>query len=104
MNGAGRAQPSAHRPQKSPLALRIVRISAIGSVLAYLFHLSREAGIARGNGDVPGMLWAIGALSFLFFIRAIVTESADSSVTSLQKDLLWGLCAGGIATILLRIQ
>jgi hypothetical protein len=83
--------------------LRLVRIATIAAILAYLFRWSREAGLARGNGDVPGMSAAIGALSFLFFVRAFVMENTESSATGLQKDLLWGLCVGGVVTILLRL-
>jgi hypothetical protein len=85
------------------MALRLIRITIIGSVLAYGFQLSRQAGLDRGNEELPGMLWAIGALSFLFFVRAFVTENTESTVSSLQKDLLWGLSAGGVLTILWRL-
>ena len=68
-----------------------------------MFDWSHEQGIARGNGEVPGMLWAIGTLSFLFFVRALVMEGTETSATGIQKDLLWGLCAGGVVTILMRL-
>jgi hypothetical protein len=93
----------AARPPRTHLALRLIRITAIAGGLAYMFHWSREQSFARGNGDVPGMSAAIGALSFLFFIRALLMEGAESSATGMQKDLLWGLCAGGVVTILMRL-
>jgi len=83
--------------------VRLVRIAAIAGALVYLFEWSRQQGIAKGNGEVPGMLAAIGALSFLFFVRAFLMEASESSATGLQKDLLWGLCAGGVITIVLRL-
>jgi hypothetical protein len=85
------------------IALRVLRIAGIGAVLAYLFHLSHQAGLARGNEEVPGILVAIGVLSLLFFLRALVTELVDEKRSTLQKDFLWGLCAGGVATILIRL-
>ena len=103
MAAANQGAPRPAGPQRSHVAPRLARIAAIATTLAYLFHRSHEAGIARGSGDVPGMLWAIGALSFLFFVRALVTEGTESSAPNLQKDLLWGLCAGGVLTILLRL-
>jgi hypothetical protein len=84
------------------MALRIVRIVGFGAGLAYLFHLSQQAGIKRGNEELPGMLWAIGVISLLFFVRALVTEKMQSDTSVLQRDVLWGLTAGGIITILLR--
>ena len=83
--------------------MRLIRIAAIAAALAYMFDWSRQQSFARGNGDVPGMSAAIGALSFLFFVRALVMEGTESSATGMQKDLLWGLCAGGVVTILMRL-
>jgi len=85
------------------IALRVLRISAIAATLVYLFHLSHQAGIDRGNEELPGVLWAIGVLSMLFFIRAFVTEMVNEDRSAFQKDFLWGLCAGGVATILIRL-
>jgi hypothetical protein len=84
------------------LALRILRIGGVAAALAYLFHLSHEAGVQRGNEELPGMSWAIGALSLLFFVRALVTEKTQAGGPSYQRDILWGLTLGGIVTILLR--
>jgi hypothetical protein len=99
--------PSAPQPADAPeqnLLVRVVRVTAIAAALAYGFHLSREASIARGNEDVPGMLVAIGILSGLFFIRAIISEmTPDANRSVFSKDVLWGLSAGGAATIVLRL-
>jgi hypothetical protein len=84
------------------VALRLSRIAGFAAALCYLFQLSRNASIARGNEDLPGMLWAIGVLSFLFLVRAILSETMPNGPRTMQRDLLWGLAAGGIATILLR--
>ena len=84
------------------MAFRLLRISGFAATLVYLFNLSHQANIARGNEDVPGMLWAVGVVSFLFLIRAFLSEAMPDGPRTVQRDLLWGLTAGGIATILLR--
>ncbi|MBI5503999.1 MAG: hypothetical protein HY899_04310 [Deltaproteobacteria bacterium] len=82
--------------------LRLVRIGAICTGITWLFRLSHEAGVARGNEEVPGLLAAIGVVSLLFFIRALLAEF-QGPASDLQKDLLWGLTAGGVLTILIRL-
>lgn len=84
------------------MALRLLRITGFALALGILFRLSRQASIARGNEDLPGMLWAIGVLSFLFLIRAFLSEVMPDGPKTVQRDLLWGLSVGGFATILLR--
>jgi hypothetical protein len=84
------------------VALRLLRITGFAATLVYLFNLSHQASLARGNEEVPGMLWAIGVLSFLFLVRAFVSETMPDGPGLVQRDLLWGLSAGGIVTILLR--
>jgi len=84
------------------MALRLLRIAAVAGGLAFLFHLSQQAGAVRGNEAVPGRLWAIGIVSLLLLVRAVVTERTRGPEDALQKDLLWGLSAGGIITILLQ--
>jgi len=81
---------------------RLARIAAVAGGLIFLFHLSQQAGAVRGNEEVPGKLWAIGILSLLFFVRALVTERTRGPEDVLQKDLLWGLSLGGLSTILMR--
>ena len=85
------------------MVLRVLRVAAIAAALAYLFDLSRLASMARGNPELPGMLWTIGVLSLLFFVGALMMEFARESTSSLQRDLLWGLSLGGVATILIRL-
>ena len=85
------------------MVLRLLRIAAVAGGLTYLFHLSQQAGAVRGNEVVPGRLWAIGVVSLLLLVRAIVTERTRGPEDTLQKDLLWGLSAGGVVTILLQV-
>jgi len=84
------------------VVLRALRVVGFAATLTYLFQVSHEASIARGNEDLPGMLWAVGVLSILFLIRAFLSEVMPDGPNSLQRDLLWGLGTGGFATILLR--
>ena len=93
----------AARPPSPHITVRLMRIAGIAAGLAYLFHRSHQASLARGHGDVPGMLVAIGVLSFLFFVRALVMENTEATASGVQKDLLWGLSVGGVLTILMRL-
>ncbi len=83
-------------------SLRLVRIGGICAGITYLFRLSHEAGVARGNEEVPGLLAALSVVTVLFFIRALVAE-LQGPASNLQKDILWGLTAGGVLTILIRL-
>jgi hypothetical protein len=83
--------------------MRAVRIVGVTTGLAWLFHLSQRAGEVRGNPPVPGMEWAIGILAALFLVRAIVTERTRGPEDNWQKDLLWGVAAGGFLTLALRL-
>ena len=85
------------------MPIRPLRIVGIATGIAYLFHLSRQAGIARGQEEPPGMLWAIGVLTVLFFVRAIVTEKTMGAEQVRQKDFLWGLTIGCSVTIAIRL-
>jgi len=82
--------------------LRALRISAIAVALPILFAISKGVSEARGHEQVPGVSWALGAVSALFLVRAVVTERTLGADETLQKDLLWGVAAGGILTILTR--
>ncbi len=82
--------------------LRAVRIAGIAITLPVLFAISQRVSEAQGHEPIPGISWALGALSGLFFVRAIVAEHSLGADEALQKDLLWGLAAGGFATILMR--
>jgi len=84
------------------VALRLLRISGFAAALVFLFNISHQASIARGNEEAPGLLWAIGVLSFLFLVRAFLSEAMPDGPRTAQRDLLWGLSAGGIITIVLR--
>ena len=82
--------------------LRLLRIAAIAIALPFLFHLSVRVAEASGGEAIPGREWAVGALSLLFLLRALVTEYSQGPEANLQKDLQWGLAAGGGLTILSR--
>ena len=82
--------------------MRAFRIAAIAVVLPILFGISQRVSEARGNETIPGLPWALGAISALFLVRAIVTERTLGPEEALQKDLLWGVAVGGILTIVTR--
>jgi hypothetical protein len=85
------------------MLMRVLRIGGVAAILATLFHLSREATRARGEGDLPGMLWAIGVLGVLFVLRAVALEVLPSKASVTEKDVMWGLAAGVAATIIIRL-
>jgi hypothetical protein len=85
------------------MSARVFRIPAFAIGLISLFEFSRRVGEKLGNGDVPGLVAAVGALGLLFTVRAIVTESAMGGEAVRQKDFLWGLSIGCWATVLLRV-
>ncbi len=82
--------------------LRALRIAVIAIALPTLFAISQSVSEARGNEPVPGLSWALGVISGLFLVRAIVSERSLAGEEALQKDLLWGVAAGGFLTILMR--
>lgn len=83
--------------------LRALRICAFAVALPWLFNLSQQVSAAGGHEPVQGMLWAIGALTLLFFIRALATEYSHGSEADLHKDLQWGIAAGGVLTIVSQL-
>jgi hypothetical protein len=85
------------------ILLRLLRIIAIALGFAFLFALSRYATLSRGGEDLPGISWALGVLSALFTISALVSERTRGPEAGLQKDFLWGLAAGCIITIIARL-
>ncbi len=85
------------------MIVRLLRITGVGLGLAFLFHLSQAAILARGEQPVAGTLWAIGVVSLLFLVRAILMERTRGPRDNMQKDLLWGLAAGGVLTVLARL-
>jgi len=84
------------------MILRLLRIGAIGLGFAGIFALSRQATLARGGEDVPGISWTLGLLSVIFGAGAMATERTRGPEANLQKDMLWGFTAGGIIAILTR--
>ena len=84
-------------------ALRLVRAAAIALAFAFAFALSQRATLAREGETLPGISWAIGALSALFLVSAIVVERTQGPEANLRKDLMWGLAVGGIVIILSRL-
>lgn len=83
--------------------LRLLRIAAIAIALPLLFQLSQEVGKASGHEHVQGIEWALGALSVLFFLRALATEYSRGPEANLQKDLQWGVAIGAVAAVLSRV-
>jgi len=79
--------------------LRIGRIAAIAAALAYLFVLSQRITVAREGATPPGVGMALGAISVLFMVRAVVTERSPGPARDWEKDLLWGLAAGGLCSV-----
>ncbi len=84
-------------------AVRLLRITALAVVLPVLFEISQRVSAARGVEPVPGISWALGVVSVLFLARAVASESSLGPEANLQKDILWGLTAGGIGTIVWRL-
>ncbi len=85
------------------MLLRVLRIAAVTVVLPLLFAVSQRVSAARGNPPVPGINWALGVLSIIFLVRAVVTERFRGPEMNLQKDVLWGVGLGGVVTILSRL-
>ena len=85
------------------MILRALRIAAIAVVLPLLFALSQRVSEARGQEPIPGINWALGVVSVIFLVRAAVSERFRGPEANLQKDLLWGVAAGGIVTIISRL-
>lgn len=86
------------------MLVRALRIAAVTVVLPLLFAVSQRVSEAHGNEPIPGINWALGVLSVFFLVRAAVTERFRGPEMNLQKDVLWGVAAGGIVTIISRLQ
>jgi len=84
------------------MLVRAFRIAAVAVVLPLLFGVSQRVSEARGNPPLPGINWALGVLSAIFLVRAIVTERFRGREANVQKDLLWGIALGGVVTIISR--
>jgi hypothetical protein len=83
--------------------LRPLRIAAIAIVLPVAFSISQRVATAGGKEPVEGLEWAFGALTILFFLRALATEYSAGPEVNGQKDLQWGLAIGGALTIVSRV-
>jgi len=84
------------------MLFRLLRIGAIAALLPLLFTWSQRMAAARGNEPVPGISAAVGVVSLIFLVRAIAAERGGAPQPALQKDVFWGVAAGGLVTILLR--
>ena len=83
--------------------LRALRIVGIGGAFMLAFTLSQRATLARYGETVPGILWAIAALSLFFLLGAWATEATQGPEADVRKDLLWGLGLGGVGIIFARL-
>ena len=84
------------------MILRILRITVIAIGFSAVFRWSRHATLARGGEDLPGISWALAVLAVLFTAGAAASERLKGPEANLQKDMLWGLAAGAIITIISR--
>ena len=84
--------------------LRLLRIVAFAAGFFAAFTASQAATAARNGGEtVPGIHFAIGALSLFFLVGAYATERTQGPELNVRKDMLWGLGSGGIAIIASRL-
>jgi len=83
--------------------IRAARIGVIAAVVPVLVQVSQRITEARGQQPPPGISYALGVVSLLFFLRALATESSAGPEANLQKDLLWGLAAGAALAIVARL-
>ena len=83
-------------------ALRLGRIVAIAFGFFLAFSASQRATLARYGETVPGISWAIGALTVFFLVAAIATERTQGPDANVRKDLLWGLVGGGVLIVVSR--
>lgn len=82
--------------------MRVLRILAVTVAVPLAFGLSRRVGEASGNPQVPGFFFAVAVISFLFLVRAALTEFSRGPEANRLKDVLWGVAAGGWLTVLTR--
>jgi hypothetical protein len=85
------------------LAFRLLRIVVIALGFLLVFTVSRQATLARGGEDLPGISIALGVISVIFAGSAMLSERMRGPEANLQKDFLWGLAVGGVITILSRL-
>jgi len=84
-------------------SVRLLRIAGFAIALPFAFSLSQQAAELRGGEQTPGILIAVGVLTVVFLLRALATEYGSGPDANLQKDLQWGLAAGGVLTILFNL-
>ena len=85
------------------MLVRALRIAAVTLVLPILFAVSQRVSERRGNPPIPGINWALGVLLVIFLVRAAVTERFQGPEMNRQKDVLWGVVAGCVVTIISRL-
>jgi hypothetical protein len=84
--------------------LRLLRIAGFAAGLFVAFTVSQAATAARNAGaTVPGIHYAIGALSIFFLVGAWATEQSEGPDMNVRKDMLWGLGSGGLAIVANRL-
>lgn len=86
--------------------IRFIRIFGFAMLLAFLFRMSREVSASWGNEDVPGFTAAVGVVSLLFLVRALVSEFSppkDRPVPVHERDILWGITLGAVVTMITRL-
>jgi Na+/H+-translocating membrane pyrophosphatase len=84
--------------------IRAVRIVGTATVLAALARLSQQLSEAWGQGTVEGYSVALGVVSLLFLVRALVSEFASDRVSIVQRDILWGLSLGAAISMVARLS
>ncbi len=83
---------------------RLLRIAGIAAAFFVAFTVSQAATAARNAGEtIPGIHFAIGALSLFFLVGAYATERTQGPEQNVRKDLLWGLGAGGLVIVANRL-
>jgi len=80
--------------------VRLLRIAGVAAAVVFLFVQSQRITLAREGGSAPGLAAALGVVSLLFLVRAVVTERARGPESSLEKDILWGLGCGGAGALI----
>ena len=84
--------------------VRLLRIVGIAAGFFVAFTVSQAATATRSGGEtVPGIHYAIAALSLFFLTGAYVTEVTQGPELDVRKDLLWGLGTGGLAIVANRL-
>jgi hypothetical protein len=92
------------RTARAVTPLRLFRIVGFAAAFFIAFTMSQAVTAARNAGEtVPGIHYAIGALSFFFLVGAYATERTQGPEQNVRKDMLWGLGSGGLAIVASRL-